>query len=477
MRYIKLKFALLIGFLAVLLFLVSGCGNKECKVASDCATDSCHTAICMDGVCKENPIPNCCGNGIKEKGENECTCPQDYGRCDKKKAPNDLMGYACLQDECVLKIKSQTDKRENFDMRDSKFTSVVTLDYENPFSTKESVFDFKFELKDVRNSVTVVVDYITIKKIEVYAKFNNEELLVGEKEINKKFWMRGDIIRDFVPVTRTFEKDTMNAEQITVKIYYEYFIKGESSPRINTFSKTIRSPIDFVVPGYDVECDIKACDDNNPGTREIGCYPNTNICEYETVRNVCGNFECERGENKCTCPSDCGTCERPYGNYLEYVCSNDKCQTKLKDDVSQQEQVFTDTKSVTGIAKINIESYVNQPFNQLTDKFKVRLELSAKYDNLIGSLKITKIEVLENAVLLGKQELSDTRLTNVGDATVIEVPLSYKADNLEEDKRVKVNVHLYYQYKNSKGETLTEYDKVLTSIITSKLVFVKPDVQ
>lgn len=51
-------------------------------------------------------------------------------------------------------------------------------------------------------------------------------------------------------------------------------------------------------------------------------------CSSQESKSVCGNNNCEAGENKCNCPSDCGQCSGSAGTCLEYSCSNNQCVTQ-----------------------------------------------------------------------------------------------------------------------------------------------------
>ena len=49
---------------------------------------------------------------------------------------------------------------------------------------------------------------------------------------------------------------------------------------------------------------------------------------FNVSAQSCGNGACETGENKCTCPTDCGSCSGRVGNEIcqEFSCVNSKCQ-------------------------------------------------------------------------------------------------------------------------------------------------------
>ena len=78
---------LFIVLLITLVFLLSSCGKKECSANADCGPRTCFAPKCDSGKCNFVMEKNCCGNRLKEQLEsgkpgNQCTCPEDYGKCE-----------------------------------------------------------------------------------------------------------------------------------------------------------------------------------------------------------------------------------------------------------------------------------------------------------------------------------------------------------------------------------------------------------
>ncbi len=97
-------------------------------------------------------------------------------------------------------------------------------------------------------------------------------------------------------------------------------------------------------------------------------------CVYTPIPNECGNGICDGGETKCTCPEDCGVCIGPSGPF-ELVCVGDLClegipASKVKPQISTKELS-------AGGDKIRLTTEYNQPFNVLSDLFKVTIALSS----------------------------------------------------------------------------------------------------
>ena len=95
----KKEFVVLI---LVLIVLISGCVQKECKVKEDCPDKTCFTKDCIDYNCSYSQIIPCCGNGICEIVETYETCADDCPNCnDNDKCTEDSFDYD--QHECVNK--------------------------------------------------------------------------------------------------------------------------------------------------------------------------------------------------------------------------------------------------------------------------------------------------------------------------------------------------------------------------------------
>lgn len=94
-----MKTKILIGFL-IIIVLLSGCGEKECKTAADCLEKTCFTAACRENSCAYSPVPDCCGNERCDQSEAYESCALDCPDCDDK---NDctIDEYNYNKQECV----------------------------------------------------------------------------------------------------------------------------------------------------------------------------------------------------------------------------------------------------------------------------------------------------------------------------------------------------------------------------------------
>jgi len=68
--------------LLVVGMLLSGCAERECETAQDCAERACFAAECKENRCSYTPIADCCGNKKCETGEDYESCPEDCPDCD-----------------------------------------------------------------------------------------------------------------------------------------------------------------------------------------------------------------------------------------------------------------------------------------------------------------------------------------------------------------------------------------------------------
>ena len=84
----------------VLIVLLSGCVDKECKTAADCMDMSCFAAKCKDNLCIYSPVSDCCGNEKCEVGETYLGCAADCPNCDdNSECTTDSYDYH--KQECV----------------------------------------------------------------------------------------------------------------------------------------------------------------------------------------------------------------------------------------------------------------------------------------------------------------------------------------------------------------------------------------
>jgi hypothetical protein len=67
--------------LLIVVLLMAGCGDKECKKGPDCGKELCRIPECIDNVCVWKTVSDCCGNLRCESGENYDNCALDCPEC------------------------------------------------------------------------------------------------------------------------------------------------------------------------------------------------------------------------------------------------------------------------------------------------------------------------------------------------------------------------------------------------------------
>jgi len=189
MTFAKNVFLFLLIF--TLIFTIS-CSKKECEKTLDCDQKRCFTVSCDEGVCNYEPKENCCGNDIKEELEdgkpgNECTCPQDYGRCDKSEG--DYLERYCKDEECVPGVDEENIKRVKLsnDKALSPCEINIYKEYDEPFIVGKSNILIKFTIIDIDNDIKPP---IIITKLRLFE--SGEDYLLGEKDVNLKLAGIGD---------------------------------------------------------------------------------------------------------------------------------------------------------------------------------------------------------------------------------------------------------------------------------------------
>jgi hypothetical protein len=211
----KLFFIFLTVFL--LLFIV-GCAKKECEKSSDCLEKACSTASCVKNICEYNVKASCCGNGLKDKIEdgktgNKCTCPKDYGQCDRKNGTY-FQEYCTASNECVFGVSSDKIQRPKFlnEKSTGYFKVEVSTEYDIPFIVNKSRFTATITLKDDSEKLVYPIKFTSFRLMEGY-------LVLGEISTNLKLNKIGDTISVDVPFTYITKK---SEEQKTVILRAEY---------------------------------------------------------------------------------------------------------------------------------------------------------------------------------------------------------------------------------------------------------------
>lgn len=208
--------------------------------------------------------------------------------------------------------------------------------------------------------------------------------------------------------------------------------------------------------GKPAECKVDAdCGKRTCST--ASCIDNQ--CKYNTVPNCCGNkikesIESGKEGNSCTCPADYGTCTgkakiqaggRTYdAQYVQYSCKNDECILGVSSE---------DVRPVTlldemdfGLFTLETTVTYNGPFDAGKDTFAFRISLKDSKEGIVLPVKLNKILLKNGEVLFGEKELT-LALGKVGDAVIVNVPLDYHQEQVEEIGSLTYQLNYEYTQK------------------------------
>ncbi len=117
-------------------------------------------------------------------------------------------------------------------------------------------------------------------------------------------------------------------------------------------------------------------------------------CVYEPIPNECGNGLCEKtaGENKCSCPLDCGDCTGKLGKYLVQTCNKDNTECVSDIPAASQKPITLTKELTTGGTKISLTTTFNQPFNTKKDQFGIEFGINVLASTM-SDIQISRLEL------------------------------------------------------------------------------------
>ena len=463
---LKSRHMFILAAILIVIFL-AGCGRKECEKDAECPTQKCFAASCVQNECVQEPRANCCGNGIKDNNENECSCPEDYGECEGEQGSYLEKFCRSAKDECAFDVKD--DKISRATVLHTKdlagFSISVKAAYDKPFNVDRSVFNAEIELLSKKDSIISP----KITKIELIGKQKSQSSILGSYEIKRDLWANG--FKFEAPINVQYGlSDKEEKTDIYLQISYEYKEKvgAEIKTKSGFYEKLVESRAVLLDPDKKLSCNPRVdCDDFNECTID-SCADNTALCSHETISSCCGNFVCEEGEDKAGCASDCGPCEGPISQNLQYRLSGDKC---LVERANSQQQIKTATKTLTFFT-IGLKTTYTVPFDVTVDNLDVEFSLDNFDANSVQlPLKITKIQALHRDLLLGETS-QNVMLSSKGDTKKITVPILYDVQGFEEESDITLKIdYTYSQIKSA--DVLEQKSGSFTADVAQKVTFVK----
>ena len=459
----SVKVVLLIAFI-VLILLVAGCTRKECKKDTECKKTG-FTSSCLDNSCVHIPIPGLCGNDVCEANadENECTCPSDCGVCAGAVPGSTLLQKTCINEntECTVDVPSNkvnpvsitntinsqgnifkvtSTFNQPFNFKKDKFTSQVLLDNVGRFISNIRITGYELSGTNAQRQNIVLVDKAVSKPIPFVGGSAEDELIL-------------DV------VTSDLEGIVTNPN---LKIDYEYTLTSGASSQLRTaeiFNVLRGFTFQWVKPTVDYGCPSEAeCDDGNAGTTD-SCGPETNFfCEHTPIAGACGNFQCDAGESKCSCPSDCGPCSGSAGQYMDLSCSGNNCVANARSGISVTPVSIFDDRNLGAIHLNNRFTY-NKPFNAVQDSISAEINLFNKRDD-VSAIMIDSVRALDGTKELGFVAVNK-ELTAIGQPIIVSVPITFVK---KPEAEHFVALSITYSYSSAQGPIKATFSKSLEKI-------------
>jgi hypothetical protein len=475
----KNKFFFIILLIASLL-LISGC--SECKKSTDCEAKSCFTTKCVDKKCVYNANENCCGNEIcedgtvgKDLGENKGNCQKDCGACSGEEGKYLSVVYDNKTKDCATSLdESKVLEDSVTDTMNLKvFKLTATYSYEKPFNVDKARLNAYIKL-DSKDDTVSNVKITQIKVLEVAGK-GSDTTIFGETEVNKILWDTSSTVDKDIVLNVPVGEETEVEKSITIEMYYEVTkeYRGKDVVEKGSYKTKVSKPITFVDPGLSRECPA-SCDDYNKCTDD-SCGEQT---DYFCVNNVkaepcCGNNVCDGLENECVCKEDCGECEKDYGTYITFACSENMCKSMLKDQEVIKPKTLVEQPNLRAF-QFEVKTRFDDPFDTRTSKVTIDVELISM-DETTLNIKCTKYQVLVRDVLLGETIVTNS-FNSRGSVANFDIILDFSMADLEEKKSPELKGSC--EYDKLIDEETQETQHLITSFSQSlgDIVFVKTEI-
>jgi hypothetical protein len=463
----KIKSFVLFFLIVLALFVMQGCGKKVCELSADCDDkNSCTKDVCFEGKeCRHNQIKNChCGDTVcdKERGENECSCPNDCNKCAGKVGK--YLQKLCVEGSCVISVDSKNITEKSFSdiISDGELKMKATYSYDLPYDIKRSVFRVTIE----PYSLGKYISRPRINKIELYEKLDKtgkEISMLGSKSVDKILWSEDTIIDDEIILDEIIMNGSETAKKVNVAIYYEYLSGEKNDLKSKTYSKELKDAIVFVEPGTEMKCP-DSCNDENLCTKDYCSEKTGHFCIHEkTTAACCGNNICDPDENSCKCPADCGSCRGTFGEYMEFNCINEGCSATIRDNVVVKPITLVDTKALNGFS-IETKIKFNEPFSMNDDSILISVAMT-NLQTGIKDVKFNRVQLLSKGELLAEKAGLEKGLSQIGQSFETALPLTFTMTAVEEE--YSPTLRFFYEYTKLDGSHLSnqQYEKQISNLV------------
>lgn len=247
-------------FFIIALVTVSSCTKPECKTSADCSSRACYLSKCEDKKCVYTLQRNCCGNRINESIENgkpgnQCTCPQDYGKCEGKGKIRfgsrvedaTYVHYYCNADEqCVLGVEGKDVAPQNYldTINPGYFKASSVVSYNKPFDISKNSFEFTITLDDAHKDLVLPIT-LTKVKLLFSSQYTKIEQLIAEKDLGDALDDIGAQARISVPLNLNYkpeELEELGGVRYMVDYVYEKRVLSKAVYEENAYdTETVRA--------------------------------------------------------------------------------------------------------------------------------------------------------------------------------------------------------------------------------------------
>lgn len=197
----------------------SACDDKNPGTRDTCSQQT-------NFFCKNEPIPNACGNFVCDSNENKCGCPADCGPC--QGSAGNFLDYTCKANTCAAVLKSGVTIEPN-SLFDDRSLGPIQLNnnykFNNPLNIKTDKITLEFKIYRKDPSVENVI-------IETVRLLEGQQQL-AEVTPNQQLSEQQTSVQVSIPTTAEPEED----HNLVLGIWYKYDQSGTT--RQGNFQKPL----------------------------------------------------------------------------------------------------------------------------------------------------------------------------------------------------------------------------------------------